>query len=109
MYLCDEDMLFSAFSNILTNSIRYAESNIYIEAARQKASDVLKIRIANDGKVISGEDAEHLFERFYKGTEGQTGIGMALCKEYIELHKGTIMVSVAEGRTVFEICLVHSK
>lgn len=109
LYFCDEDMLFSAFSNILTNSIRYAESNIYIEAARQKASDVLKIRIANDGKVIPGEEAEHLFERFYKGTEGQTGIGMALCKEYIELHNGTIMVSAAEDRTVFEICLVHSK
>jgi len=103
---CDEDMLFSAFSNVLTNSIRYAGSTICIKARRKESSDGLRIKISNDGTVISEEDAEHLFERFYKGAQGQTGIGMALCREYIELHHGTIVVSAIDGRTVFEICLV---
>lgn len=99
----DEDMLFSAFSNILTNCIRYAESIICISVNRQKASGKLKICISNDGRLISKEDAKHLFERFYKGSGGQIGIGMALSQEYIRLHGGTITVFTKDERTVFKI------
>lgn len=99
---CDEDMLFSAFSNILTNSVRYAVSDIQISAFRKKEGR-FHIFIMNDGILISNEDASHIFERFYTGNGGQTGIGMALCYKYITLHGGTIGVSVKEGRTIFEI------
>lgn len=102
LFICDEDMLFSAFSNILTNCVRYAESCITVEAFRQK-SGALCVRISNDGKTISEQDAAHLFDRFYKGAGGQTGIGMALCREYIRLHEGTVEVSVRDGKTVFEV------
>ena len=103
LFTCDEEMLFSAFSNILTNCVRYAESRITISASLQKSPTALTIRISNDGQPISEQDAAHLFERFYKGTRGQTGIGMALSLEYIRLHNGNISVSVCGGNTVFEV------
>lgn len=105
LFPCDDDMLFSAFSNILTNCVRYAKSSIHISAICKKSPECLEIRISNDGEPISKEDAEHIFERFYKGAGGQTGIGMALSREYIRLHNGTVSVSSLEGRTVFEILL----
>lgn len=105
LFTCDEDMLFSAFSNILTNCVRYAENHITITAFQQKSPAALTIRISNDGQHITEQDILHLFERFYKGTGGQTGIGMALSLEYVRLHKGNIGVSVCDGNTTFEVVL----
>lgn len=105
LYSCDEDMLFSVFSNVLTNSIRYADTHISIAAEHRKVPSSLMIRIANDGRTVSEEDAAHLFERFYKGAGGQTGLGMNLSLEYMQLMGGTVAVSVADGETVFEITL----
>ncbi len=103
LFNCDEDMLFSVFSNILTNSLRYAEKCISIQAILPKASTHLKVIISNDGELISEEEGVHLFERFYKGKRGQTGIGMALSLEYVKLHGGNISVSVKDNKTVFEV------
>ena len=103
LFYCDEDMLFSVFSNILTNAIRYAKSNIVI--SYQIKIEVLTIWISNDDTTISPEDLKHIFDRFYKGTKGQTGIGMALSLEYIRLHHGNIVVYTKENRTIFEITI----
>lgn len=105
LFDCDEDMLFSVFSNILTNCLRYAESSISIQSELRKTTPRLKIEIANDGDLISEEDRAHLFERFYKGKGGQSGVGMALSLEYIKLHGGDIFVSVKNDKTVFEILI----
>lgn len=105
LFTCDEDMLFSAFSNILTSCVRYAESHITIAASQKKSPAALTICISNDGWLISGKDMAHLFERFYKGAGGQTGIGMALSLKYVRLHQGSIHVSVHEGNTMFEVML----
>ena len=99
---CDEGMLFSAFSNILTNAMRYAEHEISIQIDKQ---DKTTIRFINDGKPISEEDKVHIFDRFYKGEKGQTGIGMALAQEYVRMHGSEIRVSVHDERTLFEIIL----
>lgn len=105
LFTCDEELLFSAFSNILTNCVRYAESRITISASLQKSPMALTIRISNDGQLISEQDAAHLFERFYEGAGGQTGIGMALSLEYVRLHQGNISVLARGGNTVFEVVL----
>lgn len=100
---CDEAMLFSAFSNILTNGIRYAESEISVTAGMEKGS--CHIVFSNDGDVITDEDMAHIFDRFYTGSKGQTGIGMNLAREYIHLHHGEMAVGRSNGKTVFEIDL----
>lgn len=66
------DMLLSTFSNILTNRVRYAEKCITVSMSVQKTSGVLNIRIFNDGRPVTDEDAARLFERFYRGNGGQT-------------------------------------
>jgi len=100
---CDESMLYSAFSNILTNDIRYAESKIRIYT--QPENSKMRFVFENDGTPISDEDQKHIFDRFYKGGGGQTGLGMALAQEYIKLHGSRICVQKEENRTIFFILL----
>ncbi len=69
-----------AVRNILTNAIRYAKSEIRI------FYDGKKLVIWDDGTPISPESLKHLFERFYTGPNGNTGIGMSLTKEIVEQH-----------------------
>ena len=69
-----------AVRNILTNAIRYAKSEIRL------FYDQKKLEIWDDGSPISEESLKHLFERFYTGANGNTGIGMSLTKEIVEQH-----------------------
>ena len=69
---CDEAMLYSAFSNILTNDVRYADSLIFIHTEVLKPDEV-NIIFENDGEPVSESDMEHIFDRFYKGEKGQSG------------------------------------
>lgn len=101
---CDEEMLFSAISNILTNSIRYAESMISIDLIQEKNSRA-KILIANDGKVLKEKDIKHIFDRFYKGDKGQSGIGLSLSQAYLKIQSGDIQVKIEDGKTIFEIVI----
>lgn len=101
---CDEEMLFSAFSNILTNSIRYAASRIEIALSEDEHCRA-KISICNDGDALGEEEKKHIFDRFYKGKKGQNGIGLSLSLEYIKLQQGDIRVLEKENRTIFEIII----
>lgn len=69
-----------AVRNILNNAIRYARSEIRL------FYDGKKLVIWDDGTPISQESLKHLFERFYTGPNGNTGIGMSLTKEIVEQH-----------------------
>ncbi len=69
-----------AVRNILTNAIRYAKTEVRLQF------DGKKLVIWDDGTPISEESLKHLFERFYTGPNGNTGIGMSLTKEIVEQH-----------------------
>ena len=99
---CDERMIFSTFSNILTNALRYAEREISVRIEKQ---DKIIIRFINDGVPISDEEIAHIFDRFYKGDKGQTGLGMALAQEYVNLHGGEISAVARDNRTEFVIII----
>ena len=72
--------------NLIANSIRYAKQQIDIEcfAIGTKAT----IRVLDDGPGFEPEALPKIFERFYKGTEGLTGIGLSIVKSIVEQHKG---------------------
>lgn len=96
---CDERLIHSVLSNILDNTIRYAEHKVTLQT--RKIPNYIIVEIRNDGVPIADEEKAHIFDRFYKGKQGQTGIGMALAKEYMDLHNGTIKISTTEKETIF--------
>ncbi|MGT2929095.1 sensor histidine kinase [Streptococcus dentasini] len=99
----DEGLLERAFLNILANAVRYASSKIRV-TGREAGANVV-VEIANDGEMIAKEEQKHIFERFYKGRGGQHGIGLALAKEIIEGHSGSIAVDSDAKQTLFTVTL----
>lgn len=84
----DKEKLTRAIINILSNGIRYAEKEIIINC---KAHDnYLEILITDDGKGFQNGEENKVFERFYKGEKGGTGIGLAITKAIVAGHKGQI-------------------
>ena len=69
----------------------------------------ISIRIQDDGDGIAEEDIPHIFDRFYMGRSGKSGIGLALTKEIIHLHRGTIRAYNGETGAAFEISIPVSR
>lgn len=84
----DEDMLEKVFSNILSNGIRHCKSEVKITCTPY--SRFVMIKFHDDGDGIKEEDMPRIFDRFYTGANGCTGIGLALAQELVKLHGGSI-------------------
>ena len=107
MVSCDDTRLRRAVTNILSNGVRYARSELRLTCRTDKRH--VTIRIQDDGDGIAEADLPHIFERFYMGKSGKSGIGLALTREIIHLHKGTIRAYNGDGGAVFEITIPVSR
>ena len=79
MVSCDDTRLRRAVTNILSNGVRYARSQLRLTCRADKRH--VTIRIQDDGDGIAEADLPHIFDRFYMGKSGKSGIGLALTKE----------------------------
>ena len=104
---CDDVQLRRAVTNILSNGLRYARSELCLTCRTDKRH--VTIRIQDDGDGIAEEDLPHIFDRFYMGKSGKSGIGLALTREIIHLHKGTIRAYNGDTGAVFEISFPVSR
>ena len=107
MVSCDDTQLRRAVTNILSNGVRYARSELRLTCRADKRH--VTIRIQDDGDGIAEENIPHIFDRFYMGRSGKSGIGLALTKEIIHLHRGTIRAYNGETGAVFEISIPVSR
>ena len=103
--LFDPEKMEKIFYNLISNAIKFTPEKGEIKITINQFDSVVEIKIADTGKGISPENLRNIFDRFYqvdgsntREYEG-TGIGLALAKELIELHKGRIQVisSLNEG------------
>ena len=103
----DDDKMIRALSNVITNAVRYAENVISIQTYIK--DDLLNIRIFNDGPQVSDEALTHLFDRFYKGDKGQSGLGLAILQSIITAHGGKVEALNVEGGFCMNIQLPYIK
>lgn len=126
MLRCDPDKLQRVFDNLLRNAVNYSYENSVIrikaslsgqDAAGQAApgqspsrQEVL-LTFENDGETISADKLGRLFEQFYRldtsrGTRrGGAGLGLAIAKEIVELHGGSILALSQDEVIRFEVVL----
>jgi two-component system sensor histidine kinase CiaH len=95
---------------LVDNALKYspAESQIKVIVSRQNRQ--AKFEITNKGEGIPPEKLPHIFDRFYRvndsRNDGGAGLGLALAKEIITIHKGELTVSSAPGKaTTFQVLL----
>ena len=102
----DEKQLYKAFSAIYSNAIKFTNDKITVSIDNHNNNST--IIISDNGDGISDNDIEHIFERFYYGKNGSTGIGLSISKEIIELHNGSISAKNSNG-AVFTITIPNIK
>ncbi|MBY1417587.1 HAMP domain-containing histidine kinase, partial [Clostridioides difficile] len=90
-----------AITNLIFNSIVHNSEGTLISVEIVK-KDNIEIIIKDNGIGISKSDLKHIFKKYYRGTNtGEmhkgSGLGMAISKEIIEIHKGKIYVSSEIG------------
>jgi len=84
--------------NLLANAIKFSPDNGTIEIiiAKHSGKDLFRLEVADEGPGVLEDELEEIFELYYEGAASParlvkgTGIGLALSKELVQLHKGTI-------------------
>ncbi|CAN5656406.1 hybrid sensor histidine kinase/response regulator transcription factor [soil metagenome] len=82
-------------TNLFSNAVKYADKKVMVELLPfRESDDIFTLEIKNDGYLVPYEMKEKIFEPFYrlKATEKQkgTGIGLALSRSLVQLHKGIL-------------------
>lgn len=99
--LVSEKSLQRALSNLISNAIRYAVSEVDLTCHTQNGEVVLVV--ANDGPPVRPEELPFIFDRFFKGQGGQSGIGLSIVRSVIEKLNGTVSVTSNDQGTSFRI------
>lgn len=84
----DEELVGKVLENLLTNAIRYAKTTVTVSVYEQK--NRIHISVLDDGEGIDEKDMPHLFERCYKGKDGNFGIGLAIAHSAAVNMKGEL-------------------
>jgi signal transduction histidine kinase len=112
----DRDKVEKIVTNLISNAFKFTAEGGTIDVRVKRADKDLVIEVADTGMGISKDKLDKIFDRFYmaddthKRREEGTGIGLALTKELVELHKGKILVESEEGKgTTFTVRLPMGK
>ncbi|MCK7486383.1 MAG: HAMP domain-containing histidine kinase [Bacillus subtilis] len=87
----DAEKLEAAFVNVLSNGVRYAETAIDIDVRIEP--DRIVVTIDDDGPGIPAADRERVFERYFIGYKGHTGLGLTITRAIVAAHGGTIVAA----------------
>ena len=109
--VCDPDKMARVMDNLLNNACHYAYpgSTVYVRAWEEEKRICMTFR--NAGATIPPEKLTRMFEQFFRldasrGTRtGNAGLGLAIAKEIVEAHGGTIAAQSAEEQVVFTVVL----
>lgn len=110
-YSCDPDKLARVFDNLLRNASYYSLPDSTVEIAGRIEAGKIVLTFSNAGKNIPQEKLDRIFEQFFRldssraTRTGGAGLGLAIAKEIVELHGGTIRADSTEDRITFTICL----
>lgn len=96
----DADRIRQVFTNLLDNAVKYGNGEI--ELSLEQSDGLVKAGVHDNGPGIAKEDAQKIFEKFYRARTKKkgkgTGLGLAVSKGIIEAHGGKIWVESELGK-----------
>ena len=109
--ICDPDKLERVFDNLLRNAVNYSYKNSTVSLAMIAENEQVTVAVRNHGKTIPKEKLEKIFEQFFRmdtarqSDTGGAGLGLAIAKEIVVRHGGSISASSENENTVFTVVL----
>lgn len=108
---CDVNKMQRVFDNLIRNAVNYSYPDSTIQILATREAGTLKLDFINQGNTIPLEKLNRIFEQFYRldtsraTKTGGAGLGLAIAKEIVELHKGTISAYSENDEIRFRILL----
>lgn len=104
----DASLFRNVMINLLSNAIKFSPPNSVIEVYSELNKTNILLQVKDNGIGISAEDQQHLFERFFRGTNVTniqgTGLGLHIVEKYVDLMNGSMDIeSELEKGTLFTI------
>lgn len=93
-----------AVRNLVSNAVKFSPRDSRVVVTTLPARDGVELRVKDSGPGIKAEEVPHIFDVFYQGTtsltraHGGAGIGLALVRQFVDLHQGLVVVETAEGK-----------
>ena len=109
MVTADAARLARVFGNLLRNAIAYSDEGTPIELAAVEEEGRVIVTVSDVGATIPSHKLRAIFDRFFRLDEsrgsatGGAGLGLAIAREIVELHGGTISAASENGRTTFTV------
>lgn len=106
---CDADKMQRVFDNLIRNAVNYSFEGTQVTMKMELLGDAVKICVENHGRTIPPEKLAHIFEQFFRvdssraSATGGAGLGLAIAKEIVKLHGGTIRAESANERIAFTV------
>ena len=109
--ICDPDKLERVFDNLIRNAFNYSYEKTEIVLAMKKVEDNVEVYVRNRGKTIPPEKLERIFEQFFRldssrsSSTGGAGLGLAIAREIVELHGGSMKAESENESIVFTVVI----
>ena len=113
--VCDRDKMARVFDNLLNNACHYAYPDTTLEIQGRAENGWVILTFENAGATIPPEKLQRMFEQFFRldpsrGTRaGNAGLGLAIAKEIVEAHGGSISAKSRDERICFTVRLPKSQ
>lgn len=107
--LIDGDKMARVFNNVMKNAVAYSYEGSTIKVDAQRVGKVVRVRFENQGDPIPAPKLQVIFEKFYRldaaraTNRGGAGLGLAIAKEIVGAHGGSIACESTPEHTVFTI------
>lgn len=95
----DKDLIRIAITNLMSNAVKYNKQDGTVTVTVEDTEDAVQIRVADTGIGINEEEEAKIFDKFYRSNDervqsiGGHGLGLALARQIVELHHGTLLLN----------------
>ena len=106
----NENAMKQVIEILLDNAIKHSKEKGKVEVVLRETNNI-ELTVSNQGEPIPCGEEEKIFERFYRvdksrnRNDNRYGLGLAIAKNIVSLHKGTIKAYSKNGKTTFQISL----